>query len=197
MKTYDSRVQMLRAEVPKGSVCCEVGVFMLDFSRQILEVVDPKPLLLVDCFPSNMFSCDEHGGNPRHVRGHLAMRAAAELTESDKRVVCRIGLSSDVLSQEPIVATKFDFIYLDADHSYEAVKRDLELAWPLILPGGALAGHDYTICEDRVVDRSHYAVFGVKQAVDEFCSANGVEVAAVAMDGYTSFLIRKPLETNL
>lgn len=192
MKTYNSRVEMIRHEVPKGSVCCEVGVFMLDFSRQILEVVDPKSLLLIDCFPSNMFSCDEHGGNPRHVMGHIAMRAAAELAESDSRVLCRIGLSGDVLGQEFTAATTFDFIYLDADHSYEAVKGDIELAWPLIRPGGALAGHDYTICEDRVVDRGHYAGFGVKQAVDEFCDAKGVEIAAVAMDGYTSFLIRKP-----
>ena len=192
MKTYNSRVEMLRGEVPKGSVCCEVGVFMLDFSRQILEVVDPKSLLLIDCFPSNMFSCDEHGGNPRHVMGHLAMRAAAELAEVDRRVLCRMGLSSDVLVQESIRATAIDFIYLDAEHSYESVSRDIELAWPLIPPGGALAGHDYTICEDRVVDRSHYAGFGVKQAVDEFCAGNGVDISAIAMDGYTSFLIRKP-----
>ena len=192
MKTYNSRVEMLRGEVPKGSVCCEVGVFMLDFSRQILEVVEPESLLLVDCFPSNMFSCDEHGGNPRYVMGHLAMLAAAELTECDKRVLCRIGLSGDVLSHEETRATAFDFIYIDADHSFEAVKRDLELAWPLIRPGGALAGHDYTICEERVIDRGHYAGFGVKQAVDEFCAANSVEIAAIAMDGYTSFLIRKP-----
>jgi hypothetical protein len=192
MKTYNSRVEMLRGEVPKGSVCCEVGVFMLDFSRQILEVVDPALILLVDCFPSNMFSCDEHGGNPRHVMGHLAMRAAAELAEGDKRVLCRFGLSRDVLGHEAIRAMAFDFVYIDADHSYEAIKHDLELAWPLIRPGGALAGHDYTLCEDRVIDRSHYAGFGVKQAVDEFCAANSVEIAAIAMDGYTSFLIRKP-----
>eukprot|EP01031_Cornospumella_fuschlensis_P040626 gene40626-49532_t len=38
---------------------------------------------------------------------------------------------------------KFDFIYLDGAHDYENVKKELPLAWPLIKPGGVLAGHDY------------------------------------------------------
>ncbi len=36
-----------------------------------------------------------------------------------------------------------DFVYLDADHSYEAVTKDIKLWWPLIRSGGILAGHDY------------------------------------------------------
>lgn len=192
MKTYESRIEMIRHEVPKGSACCEVGVFLLDFSRRILEVVEPKALYLIDHFPPTMFSCDEHGGNPRHAMGHLAMMAAATLKEEDPRVFVRIGHSAVVLGDMAPPSEWLDFIYLDADHSYEAVKKDLELAWGLIRPGGALAGHDYSICEERVVDRSHYAGFGVKQAIDEFCAAKGVEIAALAMDGYTSFLIRKP-----
>lgn len=36
-----------------------------------------------------------------------------------------------------------DFVFIDADHEYSAVKKDI-LAWyPKIKPGGILAGHDY------------------------------------------------------
>lgn len=38
---------------------------------------------------------------------------------------------------------QFDFIYLDGAHDYQNVKKELPLAWPLIKPGGVLAGHDY------------------------------------------------------
>lgn len=36
-----------------------------------------------------------------------------------------------------------DFVFIDADHSYEGVKKDI-IAWlPKVKPGGILAGHDY------------------------------------------------------
>ncbi|HMS55783.1 MAG TPA: class I SAM-dependent methyltransferase [Fimbriimonadaceae bacterium] len=36
-----------------------------------------------------------------------------------------------------------DFIFIDADHSYPAVKRDIRNFLPKVKPGGILAGHDY------------------------------------------------------
>lgn len=49
----------------------------------------------------------------------------------------------------------FDFIYIDADHTYESAKEDI-LAWmPKLKPGGIIAGHDYHLFE------------GVNKAVDE------------------------------
>ena len=35
-----------------------------------------------------------------------------------------------------------DFIFIDADHSYEGVKRDFEMYQPLLSPGGVMAFHD-------------------------------------------------------
>ena len=36
-----------------------------------------------------------------------------------------------------------DFVFVDADHSYEGVKRDIEAWLPKIRQGGVIAGHDY------------------------------------------------------
>ena len=38
-----------------------------------------------------------------------------------------------------------DFAYIDANHSYQFVKRDIELWWPKVKQHGILAGHDYLI----------------------------------------------------
>ena len=43
-----------------------------------------------------------------------------------------------------------DFAYIDARHDYCGVKDDLEAYWPLIKPGGIMAGHDYVTSEEVV-----------------------------------------------
>lgn len=65
----------------------------------------------------------------------------------------------------------FDFVYIDANHSYGGVKADLDAWYPKVREGGLLCGHDY-------VDGSVYGGvrFGVKQAVDEFAIATGHSV---------------------
>lgn len=46
------------------------------------------------------------------------------------------------------------FVFIDADHSYEAVKADIQAWWPKVKPGGMFAGHDIAEC-------------GVRRAVEE------------------------------
>ena len=48
-----------------------------------------------------------------------------------------------------------DFVFIDANHSYEHVKADIEAWKPKMKVGGMLSGHDYG------------EPCGVKQAVDE------------------------------
>jgi hypothetical protein len=56
----------------------------------------------------------------------------------------------------------FDFIFLDAEHSYGCVMNDLNTWYPKLKKAGVFAGHDY---------RGE-----VKQAVDEFFGQKGKEV---------------------
>lgn len=51
----------------------------------------------------------------------------------------------------------FDFIFIDGDHRYEAVRHDIIYAFQHVFPGGIVSGHDYTYAEWP----------GVKKAVDE------------------------------
>ena len=47
---------------------------------------------------------------------------------------------SNVSARSPRPAV--DFLFLDGDHSYDAVRRDFELYEPLVTPGGLVAFHD-------------------------------------------------------
>lgn len=62
----------------------------------------------------------------------------------------------------------FDLVYIDADHSYEGCKRDLEDWYPKVKEGGFLVGDDYRVSNYRVK-------FGVIEAVNEFTKKNNLE----------------------
>ncbi len=46
---------------------------------------------------------------------------------------------------------RFDVVFIDADHSYEAVKRDCAIAELLLNPGGLLCGHDFAPSDPGVM----------------------------------------------
>ena len=39
----------------------------------------------------------------------------------------------------------FHFVYIDGAHDQASVKANLEAWWPLVRPGGIMAGHDFSI----------------------------------------------------
>jgi hypothetical protein len=61
----------------------------------------------------------------------------------------------------------FDFIYIDANHSYEAALKDIELYYPKLKKGGLFGGHDYGEVSESV---------NVKKAVDEFFPGRTIHV---------------------
>jgi len=61
----------------------------------------------------------------------------------------------------------FDFIFLDAAHDYDNVKRDLEVWLPKLKKRGVFGGHDFHLHKDY---------FGLRKAVLEFTSRNAFEL---------------------
>jgi hypothetical protein len=61
-----------------------------------------------------------------------------------------------LFSQDAAIQVEYaDIIFIDANHSYEYVKKDIETYRPKIKKGGILCGHDYGACK------------GVTRAIDE------------------------------
>jgi len=64
-----------------------------------------------------------------------------------------------------------DFVFIDADHVYESVKKDILAWWPKVKKGGILAGHD--LCSEHIgVEQAVVEIFGNdwdKIYLDELC----------------------------
>jgi len=71
----------------------------------------------------------------------------------------------------------FDFVYIDGDHSFEGVKKDLETFFPLVKKGGVLGGHDF--CNYYI---SYGSFMGVIRAVTEFCYEHGLDYFVESTD---------------
>lgn len=87
----------------------------------------------------------------RNLADHLASGRVIALRESSETALAR-------LLADPSVALA-DLVFIDGDHRYDQVRRDIEAARPLLRPGGVLSGHDL----------HHRDWPGVAQAVAELC----------------------------
>lgn len=84
-----------------------------------------------------------------------------------------------------------DWIWIDANHSYDYVKKDIEIWYPKLKFGGLFSGHDYMNMDwyndpkfapngkDKYIYSNngfYHGIFGVNPAVDEFAKEKGYQV---------------------
>ncbi len=83
----------------------------------------------------------------------------------DRRTILRMD-SKDAARAVPDAS--LDLAFIDADHSYEGCKSDLEAWYPKVRPGGIFSGHDF--------ENTEFPGFGVTQAVTEFITSHNLHL---------------------
>lgn len=72
---------------------------------------------------------------------------------------------------------EYDFVFVDGDHSYPAVRRDFLNYWPMVRAGGLLAFHDIS-CPDENPDRIEVGRFWRELVASGRYSTRGIQMAA-------------------
>lgn len=173
MKIIKDRYELWEV-LPKNMVIAELGTFVGDYAQKILELAQPKELYIVDIFANSP-------GTQWDVHVDDMSRYFNVLTEkyhNNKNIYVVKSTTSDFLST--ISENTLDAVYIDADHSYVAVKQDLALSYLKVKLGGFICGHDY----------DHLPV---KQALNEFLAFNKLELMYLTNEKNTdrSFVIQK------
>ena len=166
----------------------EVGAFKGYLSKSLLEKWEGK-LYMVDVW--RQLSNEEYDDISNHKNHQDAYSDTMNNISGfeDRAFMLRMKsiYAVDLFEDESL-----DFVYIDANHSYEGVKEDIRIWYPKVKKGGLLLGHDYLpdylygegvkdiplyLFNDEKPEESTYAgMFGVNPAVDEFVTNNNYEL---------------------
>ena len=179
-RLFASRFDLLdhiKTLVKVDPVIAEVGVFHGHFSEKLLSVLKPTTLHLLDTFNthdhiSEKFSAFQH-------LNYVSKRFEEQIEEG--QVVIHQGISWDELAK--LDGCSLDYIYIDADHTYESVKKDIKASIPKMRPGSIIHFNDYT---------NAYG-YGVLEAINEFLEESpNISLIGMSLDrsGYHDLAVQ-------
>lgn len=127
--------------LPKKGRAAEIGVAYGEFSKKILENMQPDVFYAIDMYMQK----EGFWGGKEFVAypdGHLGWYKNEFSDLIDKGIVkIKQGISWNVLASFP--DDYFDYIYLDAAHDYASVKKDITQIIKKIKPDGIIQFNDY------------------------------------------------------
>jgi hypothetical protein len=168
----ENREELLR-RLPKGGRIVEVGTFRGEFARSILDIIQPEELIIVD-ISFDLFDYVTMSKHP--LQGRI------------KQIT---GNSYEVMAT--LQDNYFDMIYIDANHMYEYISRELPIAHQKLRAGGYIVANDYTSYSPL---NGHK--YGVTKAVNEFVNREGYQVKFFGLQagGYHDLAFQKPITSE-
>jgi precorrin-6B methylase 2 len=129
-------------EVPENGVTVEVGSWK---GRSLVNAAIARPDL-------RMIAVDTFAGSPSEIETHHreAARDGDRVFRAFARHICRSecrNLSVLRMNSEqaaPLFGeATLDLVFIDGDHEYDQVSKDIAAWQRTVAPGGRIAGHDY------------------------------------------------------
>lgn len=167
--------------VPKHKVIAEVGVALGDFSDAFIRICEPRHFIGIDLF--DVHNMAELWGQPTKAlfsggtHGAFYRKRFAGLIDQGKVTVLE---GDSVASLAKLDDASLDIVYVDADHQYDSVKRELEIIRRKIKDDGWIILNDYIMNEAGFSN----AAYGVIQATNEFMIAENWEMIYFAFQSY-------------
>ncbi len=137
----------------------EIGVLCGIFSKRMLEIIPNLNLLCIDSWLGR--------------KGGRVFPEAVKLLKLYPRANIIRASSMDAAKDVP--NGSLDFVFIDADHSYQAVKDDIREWSKKVRKGGIVSGHDYYVFPNS-------GNRGVIDAVDEYVKDHGYKLELTDWD---------------
>jgi len=140
-----------------------------------LHLIDPWKYEQEQIYKNTLYG-GALGGSQAHMdKRYQKVVKRFRLEIENGQVVVHRGYSYEVCND--FEDQYFDWIYIDGNHLYEFVKKDLELYYNKVKENGFMMGDDYVTGD--------WWQGGVKKAVDEFVARGGVTVIQIENKQFT------------
>lgn len=159
--------QIITYLCPNARIGAEIGVWRGKTSKGLFLRNPNLKLYMIDPWQKPVESDTYYGSDKTSLYDQSKYDKAYQETVSKVK-----GFNSEIICERSEEAVKqfdnayFDFVFIDGDHSYEGVKRDIRLWKPKVKKGGYLIGHDYY---------HHSGMDDVRRAVTELLPNHEVE----------------------
>jgi Methyltransferase domain len=159
--TYPALYKAMVDRFPSGSRFVEVGSFKGKSSAfMAVEIINSGKDIKFDCI--DRWGDDDFNGYwadfDKNGIGNEIYQTFVKNIEPIKDAINVIRANSWE-SASLYEDASLDFVFIDADHEYESVVKDITAWLPKVKSGGVLAGHDYAWSEK--VQRACDTCFGV------------------------------------
>ncbi len=120
----------------------EIGVLGGKNARSLLKYSDVKMLYLVDSYEGD-YGIGQCGAYSQKRLDKESRKAKRRLRKYEDKITWIRKKSEDAIN---LIPNNLDFVYIDANHFYDFVKKDIEMYYPKLKEGGLLAGDDFPRC---------------------------------------------------
>lgn len=129
---------LLNYDCSKGLTGVEIGVDTGGNAYSIMNNLPMKKLYLVD--PYRYFVYPTYPASYRHEFKKAKAKATELLLPYKDRASFIFEKSEDAAEH---ITDNLDFVYIDGNHEYKYVKKDLELYYPKVKTGGIFGGDNF------------------------------------------------------
>ena len=197
---YSNREDFLLENLKQKSKIVEIGTLAVDFAYHILKEYDPKKLLLIDIFgqeDTGIYGKETDYTKRFNSENHESWVRERFKEYKNVEIKCSKGFQELANYQKSLSKNSywgsddylFDFIYLDSNHNYSNVLKELLSAEPLIKVGGFIGVNDYMIngiFTEEIFNNSRWqdVSYGTMQATSFFLSKfSNWRVMSIALNG--------------
>ena len=183
----------------ESPIIVEVGVAQAEGALRILELENLKRYIGVDPwirYEESPLEDIQDGYLDRKMGLWATQGEWEEVYERAKARVAPYGEKSHLIrafSHEAVgqIDEPVDVVYIDGNHQYDYVMRDLDIWYDKLAPGGLLCGDDYNFSGGAVIDGKYGGRIAseVGRAVADFCRQHSLKHEVLG----DSFIIRKAL----